>query len=413
METTRIANNRKNLYRLLIIVTLCMLFNDLVGQALASTLETTPASMEEVVDASLSESYGEVYEAETTQYLGELSPDALQLNKHNTTTNNANDTNNIAVATASTTSDTTEQTVDLPLITIEQVLDYMLPESITDTSAKEPMYEYVYYNDDVTYKIPNADTQKLEEQNFIDGITVRAYEYDSQTMTSKATDYENFYRNFFLDNTTKEAERRVEIGLASELSSYLVADSQAKLGNSYETLLPLNKVNASTDFDTVLNLLESDTNYFNTSFNIAGKFVLNTHFESLRDFKEFLESHTDDLIAQNITGDLYFIQPDSEKTSLQTINEVFINSDIVYTPFGTNPRVIKVSISNLLGKPKASISELDYYYYTANESEELADYISHDLVKSLKRLKSENTDESIDSKYNINTDTSEGSKAVK
>lgn len=387
MEPTRIANNRKNLYRLLIIVTLCMLFKDVAGEVLASTLETSARQMKDSIDGALSEAYAEVYEADTAYYVGELAPDALPLN------NGEEPTEEVKSAEFT-------------------ILD-LIPESITAQSAKEPSFEYAFYNSDITYQIPNPDSRVLEEQNFIDGITVRAYEYDSQTMTSKATDYENFYRNFFLDNTTKEAERRVEIALASELSSYLVADSQAKLGNSYETLLPLNKVNASTDFDMVLNLLESDTNYFNTSFNIAGKFVLNTHFESLRDFKEFLESHTDDLIAQNITGDLYFIQPDSEKTSLQTINEVFINSDIVYTPFGTNPRVIKVSISNLLGKPKASISELDYYYYTANESGELADYISHDLMKSLKRLKSENTDESTDSKYNINTDTSEGSKDVK
>lgn len=387
MEPTRIANNRKNLYRLLIIVTLCMLFKDVAGEVLASTLETSARQMKDSIDGALSEAYAEVYEADTAYYVGELAPDALPLN------NGEEPTEEVKSAEFT-------------------ILD-LIPESITAQSAKEPAFEYAFYNSDITYQIPNPDSRVLEEQNFIDGITVRAYEYDSQTMTSKATDYENFYRNFFLDNTTKEAERRVEIALASELSSYLVADSQAKLGNSYETLLPLNKVNASTDFDMVLNLLESDTNYFNTSFNIAGKFVLNTHFESLRDFKEFLESHTDDLIAQNITGDLYFIQPDSEKTSLQTINEVFINSDIVYTPFGTNPRVIKVSISNLLGKPKASISELDYYYYTANESGELADYISHDLMKSLKRLKSENTDESTDSKYNINTDTSEGSKDVK
>lgn len=387
MEPTRIANNRKNLYRLLIIVTLCMLFKDVAGEVLASTLETSARQMKDSIDGALSEAYAEVYEADTAYYVGELAPDALPLN------NGEEPTEEVKSAEFT-------------------ILD-LIPESITAQSAKEPAFEYAFYNSDITYQIPNPDSRVLEEQNFIDGITVRAYEYDSQTMTSKATDYENFYRNFFLDNTTKEAERRVEIALASELSSYLVADSQAKLGNSYETLLPLNKVNASTDFDMVLNLLESDTNYFNTSFNIAGKFVLNTHFESLRDFKEFLESHTDDLIAQNITGDLYFIQPDSEKTSLQTINEVFINSDIVYTPFGTNPRVIKVSISNLLGKPKASISELDYYYYTANESGELADYISHDLMKSLKRLKSESTDESTDSKYNINTDTSEGSKDVK
>lgn len=387
MEPTRIANNRKNLYRLLIIVTLCMLFKDVAGEVLASTLETSARQMKDSIDGALSEAYAEVYEADTAYYVGELAPDALPLN------NGEEPTEEVKSAEFT-------------------ILD-LIPESITAQSAKEPAFEYAFYNSDITYQIPNPDSRVLEEQNFIDGMAVRVYQYDSQTMTSKATDYENFYRNFFLDNTTKEAERRVEIALASELSSYLVADSQAKLGNSYETLLPLNKVNASTDFDMVLNLLESDTNYFNTSFNIAGKFVLNTHFESLRDFKEFLESHTDDLIAQNITGDLYFIQPDSEKTSLQTINEVFINSDIVYTPFGTNPRVIKVSISNLLGKPKASISELDYYYYTANESGELADYISHDLMKSLKRLKSENTDESTDSKYNINTDTSEGSKDVK
>lgn len=359
MEPTRIANNRKNLYRLLIIVTLCMLFKDVAGEVLASTLETSARQMKDSIDGALSEAYAEVYEADTVYYVGELAPDALPLN------NGEEPTEEVKSA--------------------EFTLLDLIPESITAQSAKEPAFEYAFYNPDITYQIPNPDSRVLEEQNFIDGMAVRVYQYDSRTRISNATDYENFYLNYFIDETTTEAWGRVERALGDE---QIVIASKSKLSSSYETLLPVGALNSESDFNEVLDLLNSNSNTFKTSFNVLGKYILSTKYESLRDFKEFIESKTDALIAQDLTGELFFIQTDSSRTSQQTLNEVFFVHDTAYIPFGTNPRAVKVTISDTEGTPTATVSEVDTFHYKPSESEDLADYISHDLLEELESLKS-------------------------
>lgn len=361
MEPTRIANNRKNLYRLLIIVTLCMLFKDVAGEVLASTLETSARQMKDSIDGALSEAYAEVYEADTAYYVGELAPDALPLN------NGEEPTEEVKSAEFT-------------------ILD-LIPESITAQSAKEPAFEYAFYNTDITYQIPNPDSRVLEEQNFIDGVAVRVYQYDSQTRISNATDYENFYLNYFIDETTTEAWGRVERALGDE---QIVTASKSKLSSSYETLLPVGALNSESDFNEVLDLLNSNSNTFKTSFNVLGKYILSTKYESLRDFKGFIESKTDSLIAQDLTGELFFIQTDSSRTPQQTLNEVFFVHDTAYIPFGTNPRAVKVTISNTEGAPTAKVSEVDTFHYKPSESEDLADYISHDLLEELESLESEN-----------------------